>query len=106
MRSTENLKALVQGKEMTKEEIQAQIDLLHEIANKYVDIPTNWFIVKRDALKAQLRTCKSIHDLQKEAFEAGRDVNKSKYLGEPYEIRLKYKTFEDYLKTLENDNRS
>lgn len=79
--------------ELTKEEIQAQIDIL----NKALEYDWDIYQVEEKllALEQQLNSAKSIIDLQKDAFEAGR----IKY---PDSIRYKYYTFEDYLKSKED----
>lgn len=92
---------------MTKEEIQAKIegfkigtDTIHEF-NKFVDnkdlIKGFDMITKMiDRLFEKLESAKSIQDLQKEAFEAGRKGFLPNNFGKEY-----FRTFEDYLKSIE-----
>jgi len=85
---------------MTKEEIQAQLQLLEDllplIPIVYV-FDLNLRVLK---LRKDYEQVRSIQDLQREAFEASRELASgwvSKMEGTPL-----YKTFEDYLKTIDN----
>jgi len=84
---------------MTKEEIQAQIDILRQLVDsspqQYL---ANLCFDKMYIIGKNLASAKSIKDLQREAFKAGRNYfNRNVYNG--YE----FATFEDYLKNLENE---
>lgn len=82
-----NLKHLLK---ITKEEIQAQIDIIEQF-DSASHFSSAYFKLK--LLQTQLKEAKSIQDLQKEAFEAGRKYR----LKNTYE----FESFEDYLKSKE-----
>lgn len=84
---------------MTREEIQAQINLATMLNDQrmYSDVHYAALIVD---LEDNLDKAKSIQDLQREAFEAGRNSGYEECLEE--EDRTYPHTFEDYLKSLEN----
>ena len=74
---------------MTKEEIYAKLDVLNGLyENHYLN--ENIYQNNKQILEHALPFVKSIKDLQKEAFEAGRN-------NEHFEGPYKYETFEDYL---------
>ena len=87
---------------MTKEEIQAQLQLLEDllplIPIVYV-FDLNLRVLK---LRKDYEQVRSIQDLQREAFEASRAAKDPNYNGEPFIFRLRYETFEDYLKQIDN----
>lgn len=85
---------------MTKEEIQAQIDLINTIQDEEEGLELDEYIY---SLEYKYAKAKSIQDLQREAFEAGRKFT-SYSMGCPN--TYVYEIFEDYLKDLENDNRN
>jgi len=81
---------------MTKEEIQNKrteiISSMLDNPNKIGIYPTTKCFEKLDKL---------IQELQREAFEAGREL-----IGAALPHTFTYDRFEDYLKSLENDNRT
>lgn len=80
---------------MTKEEIRAQIDVLISLHHSDKDASIyDSLVVMVDKLKLMLRAAKSIQDLQKEAFEAGRRVI------DLDSVTWRYETFEEYLESL------
>jgi hypothetical protein len=85
---------------MTKEEILAQMNILAKLIGDrrhlHVFEFTQDIVNELNMLQPQLKLAKSIQDLQREAFEAGRD-------NEHYEGPYKYEFFEDYLKSKEDE---
>jgi hypothetical protein len=79
---------------MTKEEIQAQIELYKRFKSYMVS--DRQITADISKLKRILEKSISIQDLQREAFEAGRDCTK-------YSKLFRYETFEEYLKTLKDE---
>lgn len=77
---------------MTKEEIQAQIDVILEMS-KYFGIDEGELNI--GTFTEKLDSAKSIKDLQREAFEAGRA--KEFFYPKEYYGEFKYEIFEDYL---------
>ncbi len=79
---------------MTKEEINAQIELIEGLGL------CNYFTTAQpliDKLNQELKNAKSIEDLQKEAFDSSRELAdgwSSKINSTP-----KYETFKDYINT-------
>ena len=102
---------------MTKEEIQAQLHIITITINIVKEGMKNLDAFDKiteiaNKLWDQLLQSKSIQDLQREAFEAGRliggrdypeirCINHSKDFGSN-NYYLVHRTFEDYLKSLEN----
>ena len=82
---------------MTKQEISAQIILLERLATgetelEFVDLHLTDLKSKRD-------NAKSIEDLQRQAFIAGRDY-KEKHIDGDIEIEFTHFDFSSYLATL------
>lgn len=82
--------------ELTKEEIQTFIEGIKYVINDFQYFGETYRSSKEkiNDLLQQLQLAKSIQDLQKEAFEAGRKHR----LKNTYE----FESFEDYLKSKEN----
>ena len=87
--------------QILKEEIQAQIksfnSILSYIQGATEDMIYDYCVDAKKHLEEQLQSAKSIKDIEREAFEAGREAD--------YVIwqNQKYLRFEDYLKSQEND---
>ena len=81
---------------MTKEEIQGQYDLIIDLG-LYNHFPDS-VIPLLAKLKIALKEAKSIKDLQREAFEAGKSAGID-LICDPRNADF---TFEDYLKSLKN----
>ena len=94
---------------MTKEEVYLSRSLFTRIFPTHSNLgitPEEYNDCKNRLDKLYLKS-KSIQDLQKEAFEAGRSIEINSGIssssGEAFcEEVYKYETFEDYLKTIEN----
>ena len=88
---------------MTKEEIQAKIDILVDIHHHNTDVISIYdlLVVMVDKLKKNIHLFKSIRDLQRRAFEAGvKHVPGDPFINEKENID---KAFENYLYTLANE---
>lgn len=92
----------------TKEEIQAQINILERVKEYIDDSYLRTLNEDIDDLIEESQSTKSIKDIQQEAFEAGRLVS-GKFSDYPLTNDLLqhqtivYNTFEDYLKSKENE---
>lgn len=97
---------------MTKEEIQAQIDSIEE-ALELVDNKLSRIVLKAKVkyLRELKESALSIQDLQREAFEAGREFNSIDGVVDIHivlnipnadnsDLQPVYPTFDDYLNTL------
>lgn len=91
----------------TREEIQSQVEILHIFFEDKYTPPIQEEVEQLiKNLELQLKQAKSIKDLQEEAFNAGRHQSKidnweCEDPADWYYFTLK--TFEDYLKTKENE---
>ena len=79
---------------MLKEEIQAQINILNGFAYRNLCVDVEEVDKAIAELRQRLPFIKSIQDIEREAFEAGRS---SQYI--MYDYDFDYETFEDYLKS-------
>ena len=94
-----------------KEVIQGKIDIMKLLQKSY-DINYEYFDETLEKLEQQLQQAKSIEDIEREAFEAGREIKEYDFYKEGIKFNIfndmpyKYETFEDYLKSKEDGNKS